>query len=74
MAGTRTASRPQGNNTNYVQYNFGSATKPAAGIFDARFLFRPNGKRSTGQDIFMAASNTNYNIGNQLHPRPLPHR
>ena len=50
--------RAQGNNTNYVQYNFGTALNPAATTFDARFLFNPNNNASTGQDILVAASNT----------------
>jgi FtsP/CotA-like multicopper oxidase with cupredoxin domain len=44
----------QGNNTNYVQYNFGTAANPASGTFDARFYFNPNGNTGTNQDIFVA--------------------
>jgi hypothetical protein len=50
----------QGNNTNYVQYNFGTAANPATGTFDARFYFRPNGNGSTGQDIFTAATSNTF--------------
>jgi len=53
----------QGNNTNYVQYNFG-ACPPAAPTFDARFYFNPNGFTPNAggnvQDIFVAASNTGF--------------
>jgi hypothetical protein len=44
----------QGNNTNYVQYNFGTAAQPATATFDARFYFNPNGNTGTNQDIFVA--------------------
>jgi hypothetical protein len=57
LVGTRGLSA-QGNNTNYVQYNFGTAANPATGTFDARFYFRPNGNTSTGKDIFAAATNS----------------
>jgi hypothetical protein len=50
----------QGNNTNYVQYDFGTCP-PVAPKFDARFYFNPNGfTPNTGnggaliQDIFVA--------------------
>ena len=46
----------RGDNTNYVQYNFGTAAIPVAPIYDARFYFRPNGNTSTGKDIFSAAT------------------
>ncbi len=36
----------QGNNTNYVQYIFGTAANPATSTFDARFYFNPNGNAS----------------------------
>ncbi len=58
--------RARGTGTYYLQYNFGGSTSPAAPIFDGKFLFRSNSKPSSGQDIFMAASNTNYSNGNQL--------
>lgn len=51
----------QGNNTNYVQYNFGTAASPATAVYDARFLFRPNGNTSNGQDILSAATAGNFN-------------
>ena len=54
----------QGNNTNYVQYNFGTAANPATTTYDARFYFNPNNNASTGQDILRAAagtSNTSFN-------------
>jgi FtsP/CotA-like multicopper oxidase with cupredoxin domain len=54
----------QGNNTNYVQYNFGTAASPATAIYDAKFSFRPNAKSTTGQDIFSAATNNGF--GTQL--------
>jgi FtsP/CotA-like multicopper oxidase with cupredoxin domain len=45
----------QGNNTNYVQYNFGTTANPASATYDARFYFNPNGNNtSTTQDIFVA--------------------
>jgi hypothetical protein len=53
--------RASGNNTNYVQYNFGTAANPAAPTFDARFQFRPNGNTSTGKDIFTAATSSTFN-------------
>jgi hypothetical protein len=43
----------QGNDTNYVQFDFGSAANPATATYDARFSFRPNGNTSTGQDILV---------------------
>jgi hypothetical protein len=59
LAGTRSL-QAQGNNTNYVQSNFGSTANPAWPTYDAQFLFRPNGNASTGQDILAVASNTNF--------------
>jgi hypothetical protein len=44
----------QGNNTNYVQYNFGTVANPASTTFDARFYFNPNGNTGNNQDIFVA--------------------
>ena len=44
----------QGNNTNYVQQNFGSNAQPATATYDARFYFNPNGNTGTNQDIFVA--------------------
>ncbi|MEZ4656121.1 MAG: hypothetical protein R2911_00960 [Caldilineaceae bacterium] len=44
----------QGNNTNYVQYNFGTAANPATATFDARFYFNPNGNTGNNQDILPA--------------------
>lgn len=46
----------QGNNTNYVQWNFPTGT--AVSTYDARFSFRPNGNASTGKDIFVARTAT----------------
>jgi len=43
----------QGNNTNYVQYDFGTCP-PAAPTFDARFYFNPHGNTGSNQDIFVA--------------------
>ncbi len=60
LAGTR-GLQVQGNNTNYVQYDFGTAANPATGTYDARFSFRPNGNNSAGKDIFAAATATNFN-------------
>jgi FtsP/CotA-like multicopper oxidase with cupredoxin domain len=42
----------QGNNANYVQYNF----SPAAAIYDARFRFNPNNNASTGNDVLATAT------------------
>ena len=47
----------QGNNTNYVQYNFGTTANPAWPTYDARFYFDPNNNASTGHDILAAATN-----------------
>ena len=58
LVGTR-GLQAQGNNTNYVQYNFGTAAKPATATYDARFYFRPNGNTSTGKDI-LCRSDTNF--------------
>ena len=63
LSGTRSL-QAQGNNTNYVQTNFGTTANPAWPTYDARFQFRPNGNVSTGQDILVAASNTNYAAAN----------
>jgi FtsP/CotA-like multicopper oxidase with cupredoxin domain len=49
-----------GNNTNYVQYNFGTAANPSSNTFDARFYFRPNSNNSTGKDIFSAATSSTF--------------
>jgi hypothetical protein len=65
LNGTRSL-QAQGNNTNYVQFNYGTTANPAWLSFDGRFLFRPNGNASTGQDILTLASNTNYNAANIL--------
>jgi hypothetical protein len=54
----------QGNNTNYVQYNFGTVANPASTTYDARFYVNPNGNVSTGKDILAAATNTAF--GTQL--------
>ena len=54
----------QGNNTNYVQYNFGTTANPAWPTYDARFSFNPRLNASTGQDIFAAATTTGF--GTQL--------
>jgi FtsP/CotA-like multicopper oxidase with cupredoxin domain len=44
----------QGNNTNYVQYNFATPSQPATATYDARFYFNPRGNTSAAQDIFVA--------------------
>ena len=44
----------QGDNANYVQYDFGTAANPATATFDARFYFNPRGNTGTNQDIFVA--------------------
>jgi len=49
-----------GNNTNYVQFNFGTAAVPAAPTYDARFYFRSNGNNSSGKDIFSAATSSSF--------------
>lgn len=53
LVGTR-GLQAQGNNTNYVQYDFGAAANPASPTYDARFSFNPNGNTGTNQDIFVA--------------------
>lgn len=50
----------QGNNTNYVQFNFGTPAIPSAPTYDARFYFRPRGNTSTGKDIFAAATSNTF--------------
>ena len=50
----------QGNNTNYVQYNFGTVANPASGTFDARFYFNPHGNTGSNQTIFAASSTTSF--------------
>ena len=59
LVGTR-GLQVAGNNTNRVQYNFGTVANPATGTFDARFYFRPNGNNSSGKDIFSAASSSGF--------------
>ncbi len=58
LASSALGLQAQGNNTNYVQYNFGTAAQPATGTFDARFYFNPNNNASNGQDIFAGATST----------------
>jgi hypothetical protein len=53
LVGTR-GLQAQGNNTNYVQYDFGTTSNPATATYDARFYFNPNGNTGTNQDIFVA--------------------
>jgi hypothetical protein len=48
--------RAQGNDTNYVQYNF----TPAAPVYDARFVFRPNANKASSQVIFAAATSSSF--------------
>lgn len=55
IIGTRKL-QAQGNQANYVQFNYGTTGNPAWPTLDARFYFNPNGNASTGQDIFLAAS------------------
>lgn len=50
----------QNSGTNFVQYNFATATSPATATFDARFNFRPNANATTGKDIFAAATNAGF--------------
>jgi hypothetical protein len=59
LVGTRSL-QAQGNNTNYVQYSFGSSANPATATFDGRFYFRPNANASTGQDILAAATTSTF--------------
>ncbi len=59
LVGTR-GLQAQGNNTNYVQYNFGTTANPAWPTYDARFYFRPNGNTSTGKDILSAATSSSF--------------
>lgn len=56
----------QGDNANYVQYNFGSTANPASATYDARFYFRPNGNNSSGKDILVAASGTGFSSSQTL--------
>ena len=65
LVGTR-GLQAQGNNTNFVQYNFGTATVPVAATYDAKFSFRPNSNASTGSDIFVAAAGTPIGTANTL--------
>lgn len=55
----------RGDNTNYVQYNFGTVT--AATTYDARFFLRTNNTTSNGKDIFVGSTTTGY--GNQTRFR-----
>ncbi|MFN8630973.1 MAG: hypothetical protein U0838_11850 [Chloroflexota bacterium] len=50
----------QANNTNYVQFNYGTAANPAWATLDARFQFNPNGVASAGQTIFSSATNSGF--------------
>ena len=59
IVGTRML-QAQGNQGNYVQYNFGSTANPAWPTVDARFYFNPNGNTSSGHDIFAAASSSSF--------------
>ncbi len=59
IVGTRKL-QAQGNNGNYVQYNFGTTVNPAWPTVDARFYFNPNGNSGGGQDIFAAASSNSF--------------
>ena len=52
--------RVQGSRVNYVQSNFGTAANPATPVYRARFMFRPNGNTSKGQDIFAAATTSRF--------------
>lgn len=55
----------RGDNTNYVQYNFGTVT--AATTYDARFFLRTNNTTSNGKDVFVGSTTTGY--GNQTRFR-----
>jgi hypothetical protein len=59
MIGTRML-QAQGNNSNYVQYSFGTTAQPATGTYDARFYFNPNNNASTGQDILATATSSGF--------------
>jgi FtsP/CotA-like multicopper oxidase with cupredoxin domain len=59
LVGTRSL-LAQGSNTNYVQFNFGTAANPATPTYDARFYFRPNGNNATGKDIFSVATTSGF--------------
>jgi hypothetical protein len=59
LVGTRSL-QAQGSNTNYVQFNFGTAANPATATYDARFYFRPNGNNSVGNDILSAATSNTF--------------
>ncbi len=71
LVGTRSL-QALGNNTNYVQYDFGTTANPAWPTYDARFYFRPNANSSTGKDILAAASgssNGSYGTSSLFHVR-----
>ncbi len=55
-----TGLQAQGNNNNYVQFNFGTAANPATGTFDARFYFNPHANTGSNQDIFSAATSSGF--------------
>lgn len=59
LTGT-TGLQAQGSNTNYVQYNFGSAANPTTGTFDARFYFNPHANTGSNQDIFSTATSSGF--------------
>ena len=59
LVGTR-GLQARANNTNYVQYNFGTAANPATRTFDARFHLRPNGAASQAKNVFTAATNSGF--------------
>ncbi|MCX6043677.1 MAG: multicopper oxidase domain-containing protein [Chloroflexi bacterium] len=44
----------QGDNTNYVQFDFGTTANPATATYDARFYFNPHANTGANQDILVA--------------------
>jgi hypothetical protein len=52
LGGSTRGLQAQGDNTNYVQWNFPAGTPVST--YDAKFSFNPNGNGSTGNDIFVA--------------------
>ena len=60
LTGTGRKLQAQGNNTNYVQFNYGTTANPAWPTLDARFQFNPNAVASTGQSILSVATNSGF--------------
>jgi hypothetical protein len=71
LLGTTRGLAAQGgnNNTNYVQYDFGTTTNPATATFDARFYFNPNGNTGANEDIFVARTGVGGNANTVFRVR-----